>query len=709
MMKYFKTSLNLLLSSSLLLSSAEIFSAEKRNPSSYTPKVAAATTENSYGAFCSNGAGLLLKKLSDTNKSKIEQLEGLRAKLSDLEQTNSIIVEVSDLKNKYEKGLKEIADSARDKDAAKKALETANIDSMKSIIRNGMTLNALALLLKDENLASADTKMSSICAKADNQSQPICKRKDPANPAEKAYFTTTYFGLGSEVHKLDKTLEAFKAAHNRLSTPEQQKILRDEVSKIITSIPKDIAPSAILKILEDKSPQTLKLLSSSFPREKLMGCLDEKTSPESIEACKGILEDPKHRQELISIVGKESSAFGDSLAKSLAPVIDTAASSQKVDLTDAIGKILTDAKATDPADQLVIQTSQKVQGLKSQLQEYNAKSKEKKLLGLAPLFYMPPSTSGLDYVDISKVQKKAEADANEKALQFDRQCNFSKSTDVPAAQIKECKNLLDAALPKIALMQKNHAEEVYKVQNEIKAIGASDNFSAVESLKKFVVERYRRTCSDDKKVKVSDQSLKISMGCSNEATPLQALSQVEGLGNEVLKIAESINPIADSPEFAFSKAELESFRGSCSNLSSAERKNLSEVCGVVDTDKAARAKKKDTREWEEFNDKYWVNYDETSPTGYRKIEKKSTMRIIGEGVLPVAPSLIPMWFGNYQMKNNIEMLTNQAIYQKQMLHTISVYNNSPWMYSYNYFGFMPYSMTGTTGTTTTNPGFNFGQ
>ncbi len=738
MMKCFKTSLNLAICLSLVLGSTEVYSNDKAKLSSpRLPKISEAKTANSFGAFCSNGAGMMLKKLSDVNKDKIDQIEALRTKLADLEQTNAIIVEVSDLKNKYEKGLKEITDSTREREATKKVQDAANLDSMKSIIRNGLTLNALALLLKDEDLSSPNaTKMNSICDRPDNKPLAICKRKDSTTPNDKTYFSSFLFG--SESHKLDKTLESFKEAHNRLSTPEKQKNLREEVSKIIASIPKDIAPDAILKIIEEKSPQTLKLLSSSFPREKLTSCLDEKSTTESLEACKGIIENPKHRQELIGAVGKESSAFGESLVKSYAPIIDAAASAHKADLSAAINNVV--ANAGSPSSimsQLVVNASRQAQNLKSQLNIANqrmqqlalrtqkresektqeektadyATKTERKLVGLAHLFYIPPAVSGLDLVDVAKVQKKAELEANEKARLFDNKCSFSSGTaNVSSAQIDECKNLLGAIIPKINLMQKNHSEEIYNLQNEIKKISVSDNFAAVEALKKFVVERYHRSCSQDtSKLKVTDQSLKVSMGCTGEGLPLQTMNQVEGLGNDIFKIASTINPVADSPEFAFSKAELDSFKNYCSNLTDKEKGNLSEVCGMVETDKVARSKKKDVKEWEDFNNRYWVNYDASSPEGYRKIEKKSTMRLVGEGMLPVIPSLIPIWFGNYQMKNNIDMLTNQALYQKQMLHSIDVYNNSPWMYSYNYFGFTPFSLTGTTGGATTSTGFNFGQ
>lgn len=744
MMNRFKTSLNLTICLGLLLGSVDVYAKEKakaKTSAAQTPKVAEANTANSYGAFCGNGAGIWLQKLNDVNDSKIKQIEELRTKLADLEQTNSIIVEVSDLKNKYEKGLKEITDSARERAATKKSIETANLDSMKSIIRNGLTLNALALLLKDDHLDSKDSaKMSSLCAKPENKDQLLCKKKDPANPSEKTYFTTSIFGY--EGHKLDKTLEAFKESHNRLSSPEQQKNLRDEVSKIIASIPKDIAPEAILKIIEAKSPQTLKLLSTNFPREKLFACLDEKSSPESTEACKGLIENPGYRQELIGVVGKEAKAFGESLAQSHAPIIDAAATAHKAELNTAINNIISNAQSPNAImGRLIADTSKQAQSLKPQLNsivtqrmqqmgmraqkresektheertaDYAAKT-ENKLVGLASLFYIPPATSGMDMVDVAKVQKKAEIDANEKARRFDNKCSFSGDpAQADSLQIEECKKLLSEIIPKINLMQKNHAEEAYNLQNEIKKISASDDFTAVEALKKYVVERYQRSCSQEsKKIKSTDQSMRLNLGCTGEAIPLQTLTQVEGLGDAVFKIANTINPIADSPEFAFSKAELESFKTYCSNLTDKTKSTLSDICGTVESDKIARSKKKDTKEWEEFNNKYWVNYDESSPSGYRKIEKKSTMRIIGEGVLPVVPGLIPIWFGNYQMQNNIEMLTNQALYQKQMLHTMSVYNNSPWMYSYNYFGFSPFGLsgsTGTTGTTTTSTGFNFGQ
>ena len=85
------------------------------------------------------------------------------------------------------------------------------------------------------------------------------------------------------------------------------------------------------------------------------------------------------------------------------------------------------------------------------------------------------------------------------------------------------------------------------------------------------------------------------------------------------------------------------------------------------------------------------------------------MRVIGEGVLPILPNALPIWFGNYQMKNTINTLTDQALLQKQYLHNIDIYNNSPWMYNYNYFSYgNPFATNTSLSTTTSSTGFNFG-
>jgi hypothetical protein len=107
-----------------------------------------------------------------------------------------------------------------------------------------------------------------------------------------------------------------------------------------------------------------------------------------------------------------------------------------------------------------------------------------------------------------------------------------------------------------------------------------------------------------------------------------------------------------------------------------------------------------------------VEYDRNSPTGYSAIKKKSNLRVFGEGVLPILPNALPIWFGNYQMKNNINYLEDQAIMQKQYLYNVDIYNQSPWMYNYNYFSygnpFATNTTLGTTSTTTNSTGFNFG-
>jgi len=59
-----------------------------------------------------------------------------------------------------------------------------------------------------------------------------------------------------------------------------------------------------------------------------------------------------------------------------------------------------------------------------------------------------------------------------------------------------------------------------------------------------------------------------------------------------------------------------------------------------------------------------------------------------------------MWIKDMQLSSQIDMMTQQALFQKQMMYMQNP--NSPWMTNYQYF---PNAFT----TTNSSGGFNFGK
>lgn len=160
----------------------------------------------------------------------------------------------------------------------------------------------------------------------------------------------------------------------------------------------------------------------------------------------------------------------------------------------------------------------------------------------------------------------------------------------------------------------------------------------------------------------------------------------------------------------FSKDEIIAYSNYCNeNMPDA---TMEEICKDIKEEQKRLSRIKDLKQLKEFNNKYIVEVNpDTGRSSY--YEKKSGMSIFGEGLKQSFSSnagrIFPMWLGNYQMSGQLDIMTDQAIYNKQMNYMYDP--NSPWMnynpyFKGNYYGTAEF--TGFTNTTmpVTN-GFNF--
>lgn len=672
------------------------------------------TTAHGYNpmGFCQQGAETLINQLSKPNKARDEKIDELRKEILSLSQQRQIITEMNNLSKKYKESLVNLEKLSK---AEQEKGEVA-IDSMKTALRNGLTLNAISLLLKDtqgEDWTKAETfTMAHLCQK--NPTEEICKKiieEDRPTTgfldAATKMLSRTFNGT-SEYRKLDRTLASFHEAFSRVE-PEDQKSLIPEVQKIIDDIPADIKPSAIVSLIQSKAPQTSAILAQDLPRETVINCLSEE-KPYTEGICKGLATDKEKREQLIEVVSAEKEATQRAVSDKAAPVLKAIAEVQNASAREAVEAVAT-------AEISKLQTlAQKVGTLGVSLTQANVRENrspasvgtcqeaKSKLSGVALLFFDCPRLSGLSAVDAEKALESAQQDARSNSESLVKNCQ-ELNANTSSSIISSCKSLLGKIVSRIDLMNNDYDSKIAYLQNEVKKLSSDADQNAIERLKEYVVNKYLDTCSPDtKKMVVNDVSLSV---CHNGESTNAGLYRIDGLFKDTQVIVKQLRPSS------ISLGEMQEFQNSCNSLSRAreEVKNASvEVCSFINKDYASANKKEEIvqREKKESED-YWIDYDPHSRGNISKTKKKSTLRVIGEGVLPIAPSLIPMWFNNYQAKQGIEMLTNQGIYQKQLLHTIDVYNSSPWMYGYNYFMYNPYSFgsTTSTGTSGTNPGFSF--
>lgn len=717
------------------------------------------------GAFCSNGAEGMMAKLQEANKDKFEQIAIYKQQIVDLQNYDILINDVSRIKDLYLNSVKSAAENNNES-----AIDiVAKLNDTKSIIKNGLMLNAISAIATKEKPVESK---ASLVADTSKKTEPA-KKVAEAGKIETTYIKMTS-GISSifkpdqdpainEMKKLKQTVSNFQEVSSKLSADDQE-TLNKEVKKIVADIPKDISPETLLNTLDKDSPLMTQLLTKQISREDLVLCLSDKDTKQTQDACSRILKNPEDRKKLIDSIGEESTKFTKTLQKEGA-AIKLAQANNKTELEKTLYNF-DSAKSQATKEQAIKQIGDVQSQLSNYSQDYTSinmvikenlrasqtsidelvgksveeKTKETMLLketdlnGMENFFYDKPNPDELKALGIDiktkegafeaqKVQQLAIDNAKKDAILFNRDCNFKDQPKSEASdnKINLCKGLVEKLIPQIKSMKNSHYTQVAELNVKIQKLAGDNDFAATENLKEYVAEKYLCSCEKDKKnvTTTYDESLKMSTNsCS---TQFMTLSKIEGLSDSTSLIANAlyaheIKMPMDKEGCNFGPEQMKTFTDTCNNNSDINRK-FSEICSSITNEYTVKVKNqelivKQNAKWDKYHEENYVEYDRNSPTGYSAVKKKSNWRVLGEGVLPILPNALPIWFGNYQMKNNINYLEDQAIMQKQYLYNIDIYNQSPWMYNYNYFSygnpFATNTSLGTTSTTADSTGFNFG-
>lgn len=677
---------------------------------------------HSPGAFCSNGAQDLMAKLNKANEEKFDEIESYRNQLKNLAVYDNLLAEATLIKNRYEQSVSHLL-------APTSALDSAG--NVKSVVNHGLMLNALPMAMAESSNPKKPVTMETLCNDKAHQKEISCKEKN-----------------AQQQKMLNEMITGFQDMASQLSS-SQQAGLKKDITEMIATIPKDIDPKVLIEVLGKDSPVMVDLLSNADSNTML--CLSDQDDKQSLLACGKNATTPEARKELKQTISKEALSVSAKL-KVHAPVIATAVAdnqsqfTKELDKSDApkenIRDILSDAHAlllnagksinsaaADRKTGLRIIQSKPSNGKISVADqtEQTMDLKETTLNDVENFFYKRPSAlelraQGLDISNPAHTDKilKKQNEVIELAMKdgnsFKDVCDFSRSVSNDDQKIEQCKALLKKVSPFIDSLKTTHATKIRDLSAKIKALN-DDEFKNVENLKEYVAEKYLCSC-EKKKFKTADESLKMST-CNGDTNYLN-LSRLENLSESTSVIAQTLfyNEIKMPMDYSngtcgFSPAQLATFSASCTNAETS--KNFKDVCNSINGEIRVKeevkiAKVKENKKWEDLNRDNYVSYDARSPTGYSTVKKKSSLQIFGEGVLPILPMALPMWLGNLQERQNIDMLTNQAIFQKQYLYNMDIYNKSPWMYDFNYFMYNPLSPTTNTGSTTPTLGtaYNFG-
>lgn len=693
-------------------------------------------------SFCANGAEDMMSELNEINKVKFDKINAYKLELKNLAAYDNLLSQATAIKDRYEKSLNAIVNPTD-----KKADHLEKLGQVRSVLKNAVTINALMMLIKkqDNKLQVPEVfTMASLCK--DNEDEIICKDKS----------------LGSK-NNLDTILKNFQNLASDLPAKDREK-LKVDVKKVMATIPNTIAPIAILDLLSNDSPNLKELLTNAESKNQVSECLSETADQKSLTACEKLIGNVKtknERQVLLDTISKESNIFSGDLQK-YNKIIAVATEDNKSDFEkaldsyDATNDYNSNKKAifTD-ASKLLVDASKQIDTLNAakksaiekmqtnrnpatvssdQEMKESLEMNETRLDGVENFFYEKPTSTTLvaqglnlsnpsDADKIKALQNVAIKKAKTDAEKFKNVCDFSKETPSDEPKFKECQGLMRKVIPQIDAAKTRQAQQIRKIADELKELNDKD-FKDAENLKEYLAEKYLCACNKKNNAKITEENLVIPT-CSS---PVMTLSSIDGLSNSSGIIAKTLyyNKIKvpmDNGSCSMSSAELDKFTESCKN-SNLNAKSAKKICdsitGELKVKEEVRVENvRRDRKLEKLNEENYVTYDARSPSGYKVTKKKSTGRIIAEGMAPAIPMLLPAFLGNWQTKMNIDMMTNQALYQKQMLHTYDVYNQNPWMYSYNYFGLSPYMNTiGTSATTSkgtsTLPstgigaGFNFG-
>ena len=635
--------------------------------------------------FCAEGAEKKMINLDNLTKGDVEKIEGLKAKINELEAKKKILSDMQSLRDDYLNAFEAINSEAERAKYGQKARK-GSISQFKKLLNQSLTLNAVSLLLK-ERVQQQDFS---------NTLKDLCDpNNEKAKVAANTLFCKRYGEQGSwrgtfnesEINSLKKTIANFSEAMNKIKDKNDISL---EVKKILDSIPDSIKPDGVLGVLEAKSPSLLEMLFKAASKNEIMSCMDGNES-----VCEKLLTNPQKRSTIQDLVNLEMIAAGDDLSGRYSGVkkqIDTQNNESLKSLLHTFDYPLEERE----------EFNKKLLNDKiSQVKKYSENLFDKNHPGSNKEIKNGLSIIGLNDDQYTKLISLCSIDAH-------------LTKDSLSAAFSACEKQIGILLEQASKVKNNLENEADQLKLELaNHLGKNPRLEKIEKMKTFVIERYIRGCKNTvrKQLTSNIQQIKCS-DIGNELTePSDQIGSLSAMYSKILgRLKYGNTPSKNQGELGlFSKAELKNYMNYCQNTSE-DDSEIRETCQKVSQLNSEIASQKELKEWEAFNNKYYVDYNQHSKTGYDVHEKKSNFRIIGEGIAPMIGQIVPMWLGNFVMENQINMLTAQAINQKQMNYMYSP--SSPWMntpyFQFNYLQMQNVNFNSPF-TATTSAGFNFGK
>jgi hypothetical protein len=538
--------------------------------------------------------------------------------------------------------------------------ERASIDEFKVLLKSSVTLSAVSMLVASKDKKTDITDIKSLCSDGANKNVSLCQAVNSG-----WWRNNSWYGNDPKLlqNSLNLTLNNFKDSYDHVKEEDKAK-LNSDLDSFFTSLngKENVSPNTTIEIL-NKSPNLISALANG-DRDSIEKCLKD-----DIQSCTNLMTKSSNRNTFVENINSELKSLNQNFT------------------TDKYKQFFENYDKRENS------------GTKFQSLVKNISKKATDIFGSSQ-----KQQSVLD----PELQKNVKKYCDE---------------DSESYNIDECLKNNQALVDNIKSNTDKNEAELKKLNEQLAAVLNKDgSLEALEKMKKYIGDKYFRSCPNaDSSPSIADEAVKGVCSALYTNAPETSMNLSGKISDIVGKLSSDNKVSTKRGELgAFSKQELNTYANYCQNSSLTSDKLLQGVCGDIYKELNRIAKQKEAKDWDQFYDKYWVEYNPRSKNGYDVYEKKSNLRIVGEGVSQSIGKIYPIWMNNQQLNYQIDFMTNQALYQKQLNYMYSY--GSPWM-NYSYFQGAYFNSnfntsnpflwtTGTTGTTTSTTvpktgGFSF--
>lgn len=596
--------------------------------------------------FCSSNALKRIKELDELGSKDVELIKKSQAEINGLMAQKNLLSGFLSLRDDFLSSIKKIQDE-------KVAADAKTVETFKKLMRSALAIQAVTAVYETTPAMPSnknEDELKTLCNVETNKELALCK-----------YFNKFFSLTNNETRRvLNASVIQLKAANENM-TPEQKIKMHESFNTIMTTLPEDLTPSVVLSTLANRAENFSNFMGNDT-YASLTSCLSGKD-----DLCKKLLKDQQSRAGIQESLGQEFSSVKIAFAETKKAFIKTKMESLATSLNENEAKRNKDLAALFDDK------------LKSALKLFNDETNRGKLTEI-----------GVNAEDISA---------------FKTQC-------LDPAQKEKCQ---ETGKKLVSLFEGKVKELDAKIRE------LSDNLESVSStggklgqlmkMRQYVAQKYLRKCRNATIAEVRNP-----MGaCALLASGREPASDdsVDSLSKKMRGVISKLinnNPLSNNRgELGpFSKDELSVYSSYCSDTSA--RSNFADICEDIRRETVAIKNQKETKEWEDFNKKYYVVQNDKSKNGYDVYEKKSNAVIFAEGLSQGIARIYPTWMSSMNLQYQISALESQGMFMQQLNYMYSP--TSPW-YQYTV---MPYFQgnyyTFPTTTNFNNPftnttGFNF--